>query len=155
MVVLTHLWRRWSLSGREGFEFFSPIFYCAGSQKRNGGERRSLWWPDAALDAVTVWPDASGQFNPVSAPRVNDRTLVWPDQRVRSVHLCAKVEWATSASGPSRNRRVRSGVQRGREQRSGDRTRGASGHVWSDASGRDGSLLDSDRMSGEARPVIR
>jgi hypothetical protein len=72
--VLAHLRRRWSLSGREGFGFLSPsrraceagfdafwrsetpIFYCAESQKRNGGERRSLWWPDAAPDAVTAWP---------------------------------------------------------------------------------------------------
>jgi hypothetical protein len=65
---------------------------------------------------------ASGQFNPVSAPRVDDRTLVWPDQRVRSVHRCAKAERATGASGPSRDQCVRSGVQRGREQRSDDRT---------------------------------
>jgi hypothetical protein len=79
---------------------------------------------------------ASGQFNPVSAPRVDDRTLVWPDQRVRSVHLCAKRESATGASGHSRDRHVRSCVQKNREQQSDDRTRGASGHVRSDASGR-------------------
>jgi hypothetical protein len=72
----------------------------------------------------------------VSAPRVSDQTLVWPDQRVRSVHLCAEVERATGASGPSWDRRIRSGVQRGREQRSGDRTRDTSGHVRSDASDR-------------------
>jgi hypothetical protein len=91
----------------------------------------------------------------VSTPRVSDRTLVWSDQRVRSVHLCAEAERATGVSGPSWDRRVRSGVQRGREQRSDDRTRSASGHVRSDASGRDGSLLDSDRTPGEARPIIR
>jgi hypothetical protein len=72
----------------------------------------------------------------VSAPRVSDRTLVWPDQRVRSVHLCAEAKRATGASGPSQDRRVRSGIQRGREQRSGDRTHDASGHVRSDASDR-------------------
>jgi hypothetical protein len=33
------------------------------SQRRNGGERRPLWWSDAAPDVVTVWPDASGQFS--------------------------------------------------------------------------------------------
>jgi hypothetical protein len=33
--------------------------------------------------------------------------------------------------------------------------RGASGHVRSDAFGRDGGLMDSDRTPGEARPVIR
>jgi hypothetical protein len=54
--------------------------------------------------------------------RVSDRTLVWPDQRVRSVHLCAEEKRATGASGPSWNRSIRSGVQRGSEQRSGDRT---------------------------------
>jgi hypothetical protein len=89
----------------------------------------------------------------VSAPRVSDRTLVWPDQCVRSVHLCAEAERATGESGPSWDRRVRSGVQRRRAQRSDDRTRGASGHVRSDASGRAGSLLDSDRTPGRARLV--
>jgi hypothetical protein len=61
----------------------------------------------------------------------------------------------TSASGPSRDRSVRSGTQRGRAGRRADRTRGASGHVRSDMSGRGGSLLDSDRMPGAARPVKR
>jgi hypothetical protein len=42
-----------------------PIFYCVGSRKRNGGERRSLRWPDAAPDAVAVWPNAFGQFSAV------------------------------------------------------------------------------------------
>jgi hypothetical protein len=91
----------------------------------------------------------------VSTPRVSDRTLVWPDQRVRLVHLCAEAEHATGASDPSWDQRDRSCVQRGRERRSDDRTRGASGHVRSDASGRDGSLLDSDRTPVRARPVIR
>jgi hypothetical protein len=39
-----------------------PIFYCAESQKRNRGERGHYAAPDAAPDAVTVSPDASGQF---------------------------------------------------------------------------------------------
>jgi hypothetical protein len=57
MVVLAHLQRRWSLSGREGFGFLSPsrraceagfdafwgsetpIFYCAG-----GGETEVKVW---------------------------------------------------------------------------------------------------------------
>jgi hypothetical protein len=100
------------------------------------------------------------QTRPVSSQqllgaRVCDRTRVWPDQRVRSVLLCVEEKRATGASGPSWNRRVRSSVQRGRAQRSDDRTRGASGHVRSDASGRGGSLLDSDRTPGAARPVIR
>jgi hypothetical protein len=59
----------------------------------------------------------------------------------------------TGAFGPSRNRSVRSGTQRGRIGRRADRTRGASGHMRSAASGRGGSLLDSDRMPGAARPV--
>jgi hypothetical protein len=32
------------------------------SRRRNRGERRSLWWPDAAPDAVTISPDVSGKF---------------------------------------------------------------------------------------------
>jgi hypothetical protein len=91
----------------------------------------------------------------LSGARVCDRTLVWHDQRVRSVHLCADEERATGASGLSWNRLVRSSVQRGRAQRSDDRTRGASGHVRSDASGHAGSLLDSDRTPGAARLIKR
>jgi hypothetical protein len=74
----------------------------------------------------------SCQFSAVvrhAGVRVSDRTLVWPDQRVRSVHLCAEKERVTGVSGPSRNRSVRSGVQRGRALRSSDRTRGVSGHM--------------------------
>jgi hypothetical protein len=65
----------------------------------------------------------------LSAARVCDRTVVWPDQRVRSVHLSAEEERATGVSGPSRNQSVRSRVQRGSEQWNADRTRGAFGHV--------------------------
>jgi hypothetical protein len=43
----------------------------------------------------------------------------------------------------------------GRAQQSADRTRDASGHVRSDVSGRGGSLLDSNRTLGAARPVKR
>jgi hypothetical protein len=83
--------------------------------------------------------------------------LVWPDQRVRSVHLCAEVERATGASGQASRGAESSEVVIGRVARPVmcDRTRGASGHVRSDASGHDGSLLDSDRTPGEERPVIR
>jgi hypothetical protein len=87
--------------------------------------------------------------------RVCDRTLVWPDQRVRLVLLCAEVERVTGAFGPSRNRSVRSGVQRGRAKRSDDRTRDASGHVRSNASGLDGSLLERDRMLVLSHPIKR
>jgi hypothetical protein len=90
-----------------------------------------------------------------SAPRVCDRTLVWPDQCVRSVHLDAEEECATGAPGPSRHRSVRSSTQRGRAWRRADRTRGTSGHVRSDAFGHGGSLLESDRTPGAARPVKR
>jgi hypothetical protein len=65
-----------------------------------------------------------------ASARVCDRTRVWPDQRVRSVQLSVREKRATGASGPSRDRSVRSGVQRklstiGREARpvTRDRTR--------------------------------
>jgi hypothetical protein len=89
------------------------------------------------------------------AARVCDRTVVWPDQRVRSVLLGAEEERATGASGPSRNQSVRSGTQRGRTARRADRTRDTSDHVRLDASGHSGSLLDFDRTPGAARPVKR
>jgi hypothetical protein len=139
-VVLAHL-----------RSLFSTALEVEKETKANGGHcgDRTLHRTRSRLDQ-RVW-----SVHSVSAPRVSDRTLVWPDQRVRSVHLCAEAERATGASSPSRDRRVWSGVQRGREQRSGDRTHDVSGHVRSDASGRDGSLLDSDRTPGEACPVIR
>jgi hypothetical protein len=114
--------------------------------------------PDAGPDAVQggpARPVSSSRGQRRNALRVCDRTLVWPDQRVRSVLLCAEEEHATGASGPSQNRRVRSGVQRGRAQRSADQTRDASNHVRLDVSGRSGSLLDSDWTRGAARPVKR
>jgi hypothetical protein len=111
---------------------------------------------DRTLHRTWSWLDQRiRSVHSVSVPRVSDRTLVWLDQCVRSVHLCVEAQRATSASGPSRDRRVWSGVQRGRERWSDDRTWGASGHVRSDTSSRDGSLLDSDRTPGEARSVIR
>jgi hypothetical protein len=111
---------------------------------------RTLHWTRSRFDRTR--PVSSQQM---SGARVCDRTLVWPDQRVRSVLLGVEEVCMTSAPGPSRNRSVRSGVQRGRAKRSANRTRGASGHVRSDASGRGGSLLDSDQTPGAARPVIR
>jgi hypothetical protein len=53
-------------------------------------------------------PISSSQGQRHNAPRVCDRTLVWPDQRVRSVHLGTEERSATGASGPSRNWSVRS-----------------------------------------------
>jgi hypothetical protein len=61
------------------------------------------------------------------------------------------------------NRRVRSLTElehpvrhpEGRAGHRADRTRDASGHVRSDAFGRGGSSLDSDRTPSEARPVKR
>jgi hypothetical protein len=85
---------------------------------------------DRTLHRTRSWFDQRVRsVHSVSAPRVSDQTLVWPDQLVRSVHLCVEAERVTGASGPSWDRRVQSGVQRGREQRSGDWTRGVSGHV--------------------------
>jgi hypothetical protein len=63
--------------------------------------------------------------------------------------------FATGASGPSPNRSVRSGTQKSRAWWGADRTRGVFGHVRSDASGRGGSSLDSNRASGAVRPVKR
>jgi hypothetical protein len=63
--------------------------------------------------------------------------------------------FATGVSGPSQNPSVQSGTQRGRAGHRADQTRGASGRVRSDVSGRDGSSLDSDRTLGAARLVKR
>jgi hypothetical protein len=130
---------------------FSTALEVGKETKGNGDHcgDRTLHRTRSRLDQ-RVW-----SVHSVSTPRVSDRTLVWPNQRVWSVHLCAEAERATGASGPSWDRRVRSGVQRGRAQRSDDRTRDVSSHVRSDVSGRAGSLLDSDRMPGRARLVIR
>jgi hypothetical protein len=53
----------------------------------------------------------------VSAPRVDDRTLVWPDQRVRSVHLCVEAKRAIGASGQASRGAESSKVMIGREAR--------------------------------------
>jgi hypothetical protein len=114
LVVLAHLRRRWSLSGREGFGFFSPsrrackagfsafsgnkipIFHCARGEKRwrkSGMFISEKLQPDAGLDAVQGGParpvnSSRGQRH--NAPRVCDQMLVWPNQHVRLVHLGAK-----------------------------------------------------------------
>jgi hypothetical protein len=79
-----------------------------------------------------------------------DRTRLVSSQQLSGARVLG---FPTGASGPSRNRSVRSGTQRGRTGRRAERTRGASGHVRSDTSGHGGSLLDSDRTLGAARPV--
>jgi hypothetical protein len=150
LVVLAHLRRRWSLSGREEFGFLSPshraceagfgafwgsempIFHYAGSQKRNGGHQgnRTLHRTRSRIDRTR--PVCSSQL---SGARV--------------------LGFTTGASGPSWNRSVRSGTQRGRAVHRADRTRDASSHVRSDASGHGGSSLDSGRTPGVACPVKR
>jgi hypothetical protein len=77
--------------------------------------------------------------------------------RVRSVQRSSQARglgFATGASGHLRDRRVRSGAQKCSAWRKAFRTRGASGHTRSDASGSRGSLLDSNRMLALSRPVV-
>jgi hypothetical protein len=68
------------------------------------------------------------------------------------------LEFATSASGPSQNRSIRSGTQRSRAWRRADRTRGASGHTRSDASGHtrlDAGTVTSGRCVERVRSCCR
>jgi hypothetical protein len=81
-----------------------------------------------------------------------DRTCPVSSQQLSGARVLG---FSIGASGTSWNRSVWSGTQRGRTGRRADRTRGASGHVRSDASGRGGSLLDSDRTPGATCPVKR
>jgi hypothetical protein len=83
--------------------------------------------------------------------RTLHRTRSWFD-RTRLVSSSQQsgarvLGFATGASGPSQNRSIRSGIQRGKAIRRADRTCGASS--------RGGSSLDSDRTPGAARPVRR
>jgi hypothetical protein len=104
-----------------------------------------------------------GKETEANGGHCGDRTLHWTRlrfDRTRPVSSSLQtgtraLGFATGASGPSQNQSVRSGTQRGRAVRRADRTRGASGHMRSDASGRGESLLDSDRTPGTARPVKR
>jgi hypothetical protein len=87
--MLAHLRRRWSLSGREGFwggiQAFSRkwnAYFPLRQRWRNGGEWRSLGWPDAGPDAVSDWPDASGQC--LVFARVS---VLWSDAVVRPVMI--------------------------------------------------------------------
>jgi hypothetical protein len=73
LVVLAHLWRRWTLRrrwilrDREGFGFDAFVevnaYFPLHRKQRNRGERKSLGWPDAELDAGSDAAGASGQFN--------------------------------------------------------------------------------------------
>jgi hypothetical protein len=121
--MLAHLWRRWSLSGREGFGFLSlppslrgriqrflgnetPIFHCARREEteENGGHRG-----DRTLDQTRSLFDRT---RPVSAQRLrvsrySDRTR-WhvrsrPTRHVRSLWVLTglKPDAGTMASGSS------------------------------------------------------
>jgi hypothetical protein len=77
--------------------------------------------------------------------------------RVRSVQRSSQARglgFATGAFGHSRDQSIRSGTQRNSAWRRAERTRGASGHTRSDASGHERSLLDSNRTLTLSRPVV-
>jgi hypothetical protein len=77
--------------------------------------------------------------------------------RVRLVQRSSQAHgqgFATGTSGHSWDRSVRSSTQRNSGWRRAERTRSASGHTRSDASGREGCLLDSNRMLALSRPVV-
>jgi hypothetical protein len=84
-----------------------PIFHCAGGEKRwrkSGVFITEKLQPDAGLDVVQgglARPVSSSRGQRRSTPRVCDRTLVWPDQRVWSVHLGVE-ERSTQSARPMR-----------------------------------------------------
>jgi hypothetical protein len=138
--MLTHSHMTWSLGGVSTFAFrrFQGVkmtfFHYAGSQKRNGGERRSQRWPDAGPDVVFVWPDASGQCSAsarvlvfrsdtVARPVTVDRTrsvdlgAYWTSTRrwhcgVRSVRQRVRSlsRWSVAQAWPARPVRYRTSV---------------------------------------------
>jgi hypothetical protein len=139
MVVLAHLRRRWSLSGREGLGPSLPPTELARLDSGIFEELKRLF---------STTPEV-GKETEANGGHQGDRTRSRFDQ-TRSVSSTQQsgarvLGFATSVSGPSWNRSVRSGTQRSRAWRRADRTCGASGHTRSDASGRDGSSLDRDR----------
>jgi hypothetical protein len=151
LVVLAHLPRRWSLSGREGFGFLSPSHRACEAGFDVFWEVKCLF--STAPEVGKETEVNGGHYGDRMLHRTRsrfDRTRPVSSQQLSGARVLG---FPTGASGPSQNRSVRSGIQRGRTGRRADRTRGASGHVRSDASGRGGSLLDSDRMPGAARPV--
>jgi hypothetical protein len=104
-----------------------------------------------------------GKETEANGGHCGDRTLHRTRSRFDRMHPVSSQQlsgarvlgFPTGASGPSWNRSVRLGTQRGTVGHRADRTRDASGHMRSDASDRGGSLLDSDRTPGVARPVKR
>jgi hypothetical protein len=151
MVALAHLRRRWSLSGREGFGFLSP-------SRRACEVGFDAFWEVKCLFSTA--PEV-GKETEVNGGHCGDQTLDWTlswfdrTRPVSSQQLSGTrvLGFATGASSPSRDRSVQSGTQRGRAGRRADRMCGVSGHMRSDASGRGGSLLDSGRTPGVARPI--
>jgi hypothetical protein len=67
-----------------------------------------------------------------------DRTRLVSSSQLSDAHVLG---FPTGVSGPSQNRSIRSGTQRGRARRRADRTRDASGHMQSDVFGHGGSSL--------------
>jgi hypothetical protein len=109
--------------------------------------------PEARKDGES--PECSSLKN---SNQTLDQTRSRVDLRVRSALVERRevhTERATSTSEGPQDRSVRLASTRslGGVTRSGHG--GASGHMRSDASNRVRSSLDSDRMPGAARPVIR
>jgi hypothetical protein len=84
-----------------------PIFYYAGGEKRWRKSRVFIpkklqpnVGPDAVQDGLAC-PVSSSRGQRRITPMVYDRLLVWPNQRVRSVHL-GVVERCTQNARPTR-----------------------------------------------------
>jgi hypothetical protein len=144
--------RRGSLSGREGLGPSLPPAELARWDSGVFEELKQLFSTTSEVEKETE----------ANKGHQGDRTLhrTWSQfDRTRPVSSTQQsgarvLGFATGAFGPSRNRSVRSGTQRSRAWRRADRTRGASGHTRSDASGRDGSSLDHDRTLALSCPVV-
>jgi hypothetical protein len=80
-----------------------PIFHCAGGEKRWQKSRVFITekiQSDTGPDTVQGGPArsvSSSRGKRRSTPRVCDRMLVWPDQRVQSVHLSVEESCTQSA----------------------------------------------------------
>jgi hypothetical protein len=150
-MVLAHLRRRWSLSGGEGFGVFSP-----SQAQRDSGVLEEMKCLFSIAPEARKCGESPKCFSLKNSNRTLNRTRSRFDRmRPVSSTWCGHYGFATGASGPSRNRSIRSGTQRGRAWRRANWTRGASGHMRSDASGHGGSSIDSDRTPGAARLVKR
>jgi hypothetical protein len=144
--------RQWSLCGREGSGFLSPSRRACevGFRRFRGVETTFSTTPEVGKET-----EANGGH---SGDRTLNRTRSRFDQTC-PISLTQQsgaqvLGFTTGASGPSRNRSVRSGTQRSRAWRRADRTRDAYGHTRSDASGRDGSSLDRDRTLALSCSVV-